>query len=310
MVVTIVTAEDSAARAAPPVRSTHRSRRDSVRDTAFAARTAPKVTRISGTAKASAPTLIPTTGSSSGSRTKSPNTPVTSGLFEGGGITPAPSGLKFSSSASVAARRGEPHCEQLGGSTVVEDASRDHPQKAHWWYVRDATSRISALRCGTLRVYRVPRDPGQEGDTICGPRCRAGGRRNARPGTAGRRRTAGARDPAARGGEHDHGAGVRALRGERRLRRPRSELLRPAQRIRALALSQGAARAAAGAGGRGGEHGDPGGGGHDRARSGRRAACVRHRPRRADDRGAARVRDRGRAGRGAPLPDGDPAPRG
>src|SRR5438128_1931299 len=141
MVVTIVSAEDSAASAAPPVRSTHRSRRALARDTAFAARTAPKVIRISGTAKASAPTLMPTTGRSSGSRTNSPKTPVTSGLFEGGGITPSRSGSKSSSSASVAARSGEPHSLQLGGITVADDASRDQPQKAHWWYVRDDTSR-------------------------------------------------------------------------------------------------------------------------------------------------------------------------
>src|SRR5437016_5799131 len=108
MVVTIVSAEDRAARVAPQARSTHRSRRAPARGTAFAARTAPKVIRISGTAKASAPTLMPTAGSSSGSSTKSPKTPVTSGLFEGGGITPSRSGSKCSSSASVATRSGAP----------------------------------------------------------------------------------------------------------------------------------------------------------------------------------------------------------
>ena len=156
-------------------------------------------------------------------------------------------------------------------------------------------------------IYGVSRAAREE-NTSHTMRRRAGG--GCRPGlrAIGCGRAASAPDPAARRGQHDHRPRLRALPGERRLCRSGAELLRPAGRLRALALPRRAARAAAGAGRRGGAQRDARSGRHDRARSGRRAACLRQRAGRADHRGAARPRDRGRAGRGAAVPDGDPPP--
>ena len=125
-----------------------------------------------------------------------------------------------------------------------------------------------------------------------------------------RHRRARRRPARPRRGEHRDAPGVRPESGERRLLGPRPARLRPARALQGLALPLRAAVVVPVRGARACVRREARRRRRDRARRRRRAARVRHGARRADDRGADRVRVRLRAGRGAAVPDGHPAPRG